>query len=269
MGKAFRTALFGGFRKKDVIAYLERLSGPAGFDGTLQGVEAEEPDRAAEQAERMQELANELAAREETCCELQSALAGTQDELEGIRPRLQHSEERAAALENRTRELEEALEEALQGVRARLAELEEERAARQNAQQAALASAQRVQQLEAELSEQKRRCEELMEQRWNAMEKQRQESCRVPCESEHRAQELTLAIRCEGAQREERNESLQRADSLLEELRQELKCVAAEVELLTQVMAADRGCAQESRKLSSLNEILARVAAPKGGRRPE
>lgn len=262
MGKAFRTALFGGFRRKDVIAYLERLAGPAGFDGTLQSAQAQE-SAAAEAEARRAELQQQVSDQEQELAALTVQLDGAKDELAELRARSAQAEERAQALERERARLEEALH-------AKDDEAAELRAAQERSEADALAARERVRQLEDELERQRRRCDELTGQRWNAMEKQWQDSCRVLREADRRAQELTLAIRCEGTQRS--CEDQRRADQTLEELRQELRHMSAELDALAHAVLEGKSGAdrpQSGRKLSSLDEILNRVSTLRGGRRED
>lgn len=264
MGKAFRTTLFGGFKKKDVIAYLERLTGPAGFDGALRDVGAGFGAEAAQQAGRVEELSRELGEKSDEAAALSARLDESQGALDEMRTRFLEAEQRAQAAEREKLRLEEALRE-----RERQAgDGEQLRSALQAAEGRAQTAEQRAQALEAELAAQRRRCEELSEQRWNSMEKQWQENCRMLHETDRRAQELTLAIRCEGAH-SDYDDSLRRADRLLEEFRQELRRISDEVEHLAQAVQASPPRAREGDRLSSPGEILNRVSSARGGKKEE
>lgn len=264
MGKAFRTALFGGFKKKDVITYLERLTGPAGFDGALRDAQAELGEEAARQAERVEDLTRELAEKDDGLAGLSARLDEAQGALDDMNIRFIEAEKRAQAAEKEKLRLEDLLRE--QGWQS--GEIERLRSALQAAEEDARAAAQRAQTLEAELAVQRRRCEELSEQRWNNMEKQWQENCRMLHETDRRAQELTLAIRCEGAH-SGYDDSLRRAERLLEEFRQELRRISAEVEHLAQAVQASPPRGQENSRLSSPGEILNRVSSARSGKKEE
>ena len=260
MGKAFRTALIGGFRKKDVIAYLERLAGPAGFDGTLQSAQAGEAAR-AEAEERVAELERQAAEKQEEMSALAAQLEDVQTALAALRGSVAETEERAQALERENARLSQAVQQGGSregGLREALDKAEAE----------SRASKEQIKKLEDELEKQRRRCDELSGQRWSSMEKQWQDSCRVLREADRRAQELTLAIRCEGSQRG--FEDQRRADQTLEELRRELKQMSAELEALSHAVLDGRlpdKTAQSGHKLSSLDEILNRVSTLRGGKR--
>ncbi len=244
MGKAFRTALFGGFRKKDVIEYLEALSGPADFDGTLSAKNAAAED-GARLKERVEELEREKQEREQELSELRARL----EEAEGGRAEdqsLQAAEEQrqahAAAVQEYESEIQ-ALQSLLQQQRLRAEELEKE-----------------VQALQSHPAG-------LDEQRIAALERQWQEKFHALCETNRRAQELTLAIRCEGAQRVDYDESLRRAERMLDDFRQELAGMIGEIERLTRQLTAvpeDGGRRQGGEKLSSPDDILHRVSSPRG-----
>lgn len=262
MGKAFRTALFGGFRKKDVIAYLERLAGPTGFDGTLQSAQEQENARAEAQACQA-ELQQQVEDKEQQLTALAAQLDEAQEDIGMLRARVAESDERAQTLDRERACLEEAL-------RVKDDEMAETRAALERSDADALAAKERVRQLEEELEQQRRRCDELTGRRWTTMEKQWQDSCRVLREADRRAQELTLAIRCEGTQRS--CEDQRRADQTLEELRQELRHMSAELDALAHAVLEGKSGAdrpQSGRKLSSLDEILNRVSTLRGGKRED
>ena len=263
MGRAFRTALFGGFRKKDVIAYLEHLAGPTGFDGTLQSAQAANAAYEEDSA-RLAELERQAAEKQEEMAALAAQLGEAQDALAVSRAGADDAEARARTLESENTRLTQSLNDGCKRE-------DELRDALQRSEAEAVAAKERVRQLEEELEQQRRRCDELTGQRWSSMEKQWQDSCRVLREADRRAQELTLAIRCEGSQRS--FEDQRRADQTLEELRQELRHMSAELEALAHAVldsrpAADRPV-QSGRKLSSLDEILNRVSTLRGGRRDD
>ncbi len=264
MGKAFRTALFGGFKKKDVITYLERLTGPTGFDGALRDAGAEPGEEAARQAGRVDELSRELGEKNDELAAVSARLEETQGALDDMSARFLEAEKRAQAAEQEKLRLEDALldRERQAGDSERL------RSALQEAEKNTRAAEQRAHTLEAELAAQKRRCEELSEQRWNSMEKQWQENCRMLHETDRRAQELTLAIRCEGANGEY-DRSLRRADRLLDEFRQELRRISEEVEHLAQAVQASPPRAREGSRLSSPGEILSRVSSARNEKKEE
>ncbi len=243
MGKAFRTSVFGGFRKKDVIAYLETLGGPAGFDGTLQ----EEGRREDEQA-RAAELERRLGESEQ-------ALARADEQVEKLSGEAFQNAERIRALEA---ELAEARTQDSEVAELRRAARQAE-AQRAAAEERAAAQKQEFERCEAEL----RRA--MAEQRLSNMEKQWQESCRTLHETDRRAQELTLAIRCEGTQRPDYEDSIRRAERLLAEFRQELDRISAKVEHLAHSVggqAPEQPSGKE--KLTSPDEILHRVSGLRG-----
>ena len=259
MGKAFRTALFGGFRKKDVIEYLEALNGPAGFDGTLSAKNAAED--AAALKERIEELENEKQEREQELSDLRRQLEET------VGGRAEDQSLHDAASQALRQELERS-EQAAQEQRQSHAALEQEYERQLEALRSE-ADAQRIRAegLEKEVQALQSRPAGLDEQRIAALERQWQEKFRALCETDRRAQELTLAIRCEGAQRAGYDESLRRAERLLEDFRQELACMVGEIERLTRQLTAlpdDGGRRQGGEKLSSPDDILHRVSSPRG-----
>ena len=100
MGNVFKTAVFGGFRKKDVIGYLEEL-------GTEKQRQAENSDAVlAQLQQQMAASAGRLAAAEETAANLRSALMAKKEELERLERQCRQLQQENACLRESNARLE-------------------------------------------------------------------------------------------------------------------------------------------------------------------
>lgn len=119
MGKLFRTALFGGFHKKDVLTYLETA--------------AEERSRGLSQQEALQQesaakesaLTEELRRAETVAEDLRQQLAQAQEHTAALRREADAAENRGAEARIRLRALEEELA-AAQSAQALLPQVQED-----------------------------------------------------------------------------------------------------------------------------------------------
>lgn len=123
MGKLFRKTLFGGFRKKDVIAYLETAAAQRKEDlreaeSNLQALQSEQ--------EALQAQLEEVRAERE---DLQQQLTQAQEHAAALRREADNAENRGAEARVRGAELEAQLaqaREALETLQNTVAELEEQ-----------------------------------------------------------------------------------------------------------------------------------------------
>jgi len=102
MGNVFKTAVFGGFRKKDVIGYLEEL-------GAEKQRQTENSDAVVEQLQQqMADHARQLAAAEETAANLRSALMAKKEELGRLEQQCRQLQQENACLRESNARLEAA-----------------------------------------------------------------------------------------------------------------------------------------------------------------
>lgn len=194
MGQLFRQTLFGGFKKKDVITYLETSA--AQHKTELQAQESRlEQLQAKETA--LQRLLQEAQVESYT---MRSQLTKAQEQATALQREADDAENRGAQARTRARELEEQLRQAEETARTQLCQLEEKLAmAAEDAADQALAAEARAQEfrgLEEQLAEKQReaetlrqtleertndldRCRELLEQLQNSGNPQ-QHACREP-----------------------------------------------------------------------------------------
>lgn len=103
MGKLFRKTLFGGFCKKDVIAYLENISAQ---NKSLQQSHAEELQAQNEQADALRQQLQEAEVQMQM---LRQQIAQAEDHAAALRREADNAENRGAEARVRAKELEKQL----------------------------------------------------------------------------------------------------------------------------------------------------------------
>ena len=202
MGKLFRKTLFGGFHKKDVIAYLENI---AAQNKNLQQKHAEELQVQNEQAEALRQQLQEAEAQMQT---LHQQIAQAEDHAAALRREADNAENRGAEARVRAKELENQLAAQMQAqteekatLEARCQEAREELEARCQALQAELELRQQALEMHTDALEfQQAECEKL-QTAYNALLQQRQEAQRMTMQEPHFEELLYLRREIERGKR--------------------------------------------------------------------